>query len=178
MKKTAASIILVLVLIFILLVGCTDKDEFKTNLQKIIVPDMSVSILEADEETQLSWLKDISRFQDETLRSKTSNLSDKDIQTVKDHLSQVYGPELVQIHVEDIYKYDEGTRTYYVPDGDWSMYSLDEWSSSEISLTSRSEQSATFLLSGIDFAGDEQKYQLDFSISNGKLLLEKRTYLR
>src|SRR5690606_26876346 len=120
MKKTAASIILVL--IFILLVGCTDKDEFKTNLQKIIVPDMSVSILEADEETQLSWLKDISRFQDETLRSKTSNLSDKDIQTVKDHLSQVYGPELVQIHVEDIYKYDEGTRTYYVPDGDWSMY--------------------------------------------------------
>jgi len=84
----------------------------------------------------------------------------------------------VQLTIDGYYKYDPETNTYHVPDGDWFINNFDvnTWLSSEITLTERSEQAATLMLKGIDWADDEHTIQFDFSISDGRLLLEKFTY--
>ena len=173
-KKTAAAIILVLVCMF--LAGCNEKDDFKAELDKIAVLEMSTSILDASESDQLAWLADIYQFEVDTMRSRTSDLSEENIKTVEAHLSQVFGSEEVRLLMDGFYEYDQDKRTYYVPDGDWFSYS-DQWPSSDISLTDRSEQSATFVLKGIDLTENERNIQFDFSISSGKLLLENRSIL-
>ena len=174
MKKTAASIILVLFCLF--LAGCNEKDDLKADLQEIAVPDMSISVLDLNESAQLAWLAEIYKFEVDTMRSKTSDLSEKDIQTVEAHLSQVFGSEEARLLIDGFYEYDQDKQKYYVPDGDWFSYS-NQWPSSEISLTDRSEQSATFVLKGTDQTENERNIQFDFSISDEKLLLEKRVIL-
>lgn len=174
MKKTAAFIITVLVCL--LLAGCSERDEFKAELENIKAPDMSASILDLNESDQLAWLADIYQFELDTLRSKTSDLSEENVQTVEAHLSQVYGSEETELLLDGFYEYDQAKQKYYVPDGDWFTYSGD-WPSSAITVTDRSEQSATLVLKGTDLTESERNIQFDFSIADGKLRLERRTIL-
>lgn len=174
MKRTLANIILALICLF--LAGCNEKDDFKEELKKITVPDMSISILDLHESDQLAWLADIYKFEIDTMRSKTSDLSEENIKTVAAHLSQVFGSEETQLLIDGYYEYDHDKQNYYVPDGDWFSYSS-EWSSSVISLKDRSDTFATFVLNGTDTFENERIIQYEFTISDGKLLLDKRTIL-
>ncbi|MHA7965436.1 hypothetical protein ACX93W_14980 [Paenibacillus sp. CAU 1782] len=174
MKKTAGTIILVFVcLVF---AGCNEKGNFKAELEKIVVPDMSATILDFSELDQLAWLEEIYQFEVDTMRSKTSELSEEDLNAIKAHLSQVFNSEEAGLLIDGFYHYDGDKQTYYVPDGDWFTYSR-EWPSTKFTLSERSEQSATFMLSGTDLTENERNIQFDFSISDGKLLVDGRTYL-
>lgn len=174
MKKTVGSMILVVICLF--LAACSNKDEFKTELKKIAVPNMSSSILELNETDQFVWMSEISKFEIDTLRSKTSDLTEENINSVKDHLSQVFGTGEANLLIDGFYEYDEVKQTHYVPDGDW--YTVNErWLSSQITITEHSGDNVTLMLNGIDEFELKVTIQYDFSIHNGKLLLEKRTYL-
>jgi len=173
-KKTTPSIILVLVCLFF--AGCNEKDVFKAELEKIAVPDMSQSILDLSESDQLAWMEGICKFELDTLRSKTSDLTEKNLEVVEIHLSQVFGSEVAQLLLGGFYKYDQDKQKFYVPDGDWFTYST-QWPTSEISIIDRSEKFVTMVLKGTDPYDNNRNIQFDFSISNGNLSLEKRTIL-
>jgi len=58
-----------------------------------------------------------------------------------------------------------------------ASFDVDTWPSSEVAVTERSEQAATLLLKGIDWKEDARVIQFEFSISDGRLWLERRTFL-
>ncbi len=155
------------------------QDDLQAALEQVAAPDMSILILDASEEEQLAWLTEIHQFEEHTLRSQSSGLTEQDIRTIEAHLSQVFGPVQVRLILVGYYRYDPETGTYDVPDGDWFMasFDVDTWPSSEVAVTERSEQAATLLLKGIDWKEDARVIQFEFSISDGRLWLERRTFL-
>ncbi|REK76018.1 hypothetical protein [Paenibacillus paeoniae] len=174
MKKITGSIILVLICLFA--AGCNEKDSFKADLEKVSVPDMSVSILESSESNLLAWFEEIYTFELDTMRIKTSQLTEEDVKSVKAHLSQIFGSEEAQLLMDGFYTFDQETQHYYVPDGDWFSYSS-SWLSSQIILTERTNQNVSLVLDGMDINENKQTIQFDFSIHQGTMLLEKRSYL-
>jgi len=156
--------------------GCAEKDAFKADLEKIIAPNMSISILDSTESELQEWLAEIYNFEIATMRIKTSELSEDNLEAVEAHLSQVYVTEATKLLIDGFYEYDSEKTTYYVPDGDWFSFN-DHWLSSEISISERSDESASVTLKGVDENENKQYIQFNFSLNNGKVLLEERIYM-
>lgn len=156
----------------------TSDDAFSIILRQIPVPDMSVTILEADEAEQLAWLAEIYAFEDSALRSRTSGLNDKDLEIMRGHLSQVYGEDQIEFLIAGFYQYDETDQTYYVPDGSWLTYN-DRWPRSELAITGRSNEAVTLRLTGLDDYGEnEREIHHIFEINGDRLILTKRDYMK
>lgn len=178
MKKLIIST--VIILIYFSLTGCkgspnnVNSDAFKNDLEKISVPDMSSSILDANETDQLKWLADLYEFELSTMRTKTSGLSEDDLQLVETHLSQVFSAQESQILIEGFYQYNEEDKIYYVPDGEWFTYN-ERWPSSHLAIIERSDETVVLELTGVDdYGGHNQVIHYFLEIQKGQMILEKR----
>lgn len=176
--------VLFLIVLSIGLLSCVPKsdnasnDPFIATLQLIQAPPMSVSIVDANEKEQLHWFAEIYRFELATLQSKTSALTLADLKSVQTHLSQVYGDALIELLLAGFYAYDAVTESYYVPDGSWFTYN-ERWSDSHLSVSDRTEGTVTFILTGTDDYGDnEREINHTFRIVGNRLVLEQRTYIK
>lgn len=182
MRKISISIIIFFVCLG--MIGCVKEKEqgsssgFAEELGEINVPIMSTSILSSNESEQKKWLADIYEFEINTLRSKTSGLSESDLQAVSSHLSEVFGSELAALLIEGFYDYDEKEKSYYVPDGSWFTYN-ERWPGSHLTEINRTDDTVTLKLTGVDdYGGNDREIDFSFKINNDRLLLEKRSVIK
>lgn len=137
---------------------------------------MSASILEASEENRLKWLAEIYEFEYNTIQSKTTGLTEQDLQSVKNHLSKVFSTQAAEIVIESFYSYNEQEKFFFVPDSDWFSYNK-RWPTKQLSIIESTDKSAVLELTGVDdYYGANQKIHIYLEIEDGTLRVQKRVY--